>query len=486
MSRFTTEFKVGLVTLVAIVLCVVLVLRTDDRPDGAIAGYVLTAEFRSAEGIYPSTRVAVAGVPIGSVREVVLTGTVATVTLEMSGDVQLGVDSIAELRAEGILGDRYIRILPGLAPELLGDGDTIDSRIGGPDVDALTEQLEDIAVDVKAITGSVRVYLEDESTKAAMLATVENIRALSEDVRALTVANREQVDAIAQNLREVSENLNGIMRRSSSALDNELGSLEGTLASLDRTVRQVESIAHKIDAGEGTLGALINDDEPVQQLGEAFVEINDTLEEVGDLVATVSRLRTDIEYHGHYYVGGDPTSGAFADNPVAGTAKNVIGVRLIPREDYWYQIEVVSHPLGTFDLEERYSGDMGTLYSEYVRTEDYRLSFQFARRFHNTVFRLGLKESSGGAGLDQLMWRDRLVLSVDVYDFTYGSWPAMDGSPNLTVGLRAEPVRHLYLEGGAYNVVFGARHGFTTAYAGGGFSFTDDDFKWVVSALPLP
>ena len=483
MVRFTTEFKVGLVTLVAIVLCTLLVLRTDDRPDGAIAGYVLTAEFPSAEGIYPSTRVAVAGVSIGSVREVKLEGVRAVATLEMSGQVKLGTDSIAELRAEGILGDRYIRILPGTASELLGDGDVIQSRVGGPDVDALTEQLEDIATDVKAITSSLRDYLEDESTKTAMLATVDNIRALSEDVRALTMANREQVDAIARNLREVSENLNGIMQRSSSALDNELGSLESTLDSLDRTMQQVESIASKIDRGEGTLGALVNDDAPVQQLEEAFVEINDTLEEVGDLVATVSRLRTDIEYHGHVYAG---TDAAGFENPVAGAGKNAIGVKLIPRHDYWYALEVVSHPLGTIELTERYSEDLGAVYTEYHRDLDFRISFQFARRFHNSIFRLGLKESSGGAGFDQLLLRDRLVVSFDLYDFTYGSWPVLDGTPNLTIGLRAEPIRHLYVEGGAYNVLFGARHGFATAYAGGGFSFTDDDFKWVVSALPLP
>ena len=37
----------------------------------------------------------------------------------------------------------------------------------------------------------------------------------------------------------------------------------------------------------------------------------------------------------------------FAGNPTAGLFRNTVGVRLMPREDYWYVAELVSHLLST-------------------------------------------------------------------------------------------------------------------------------------------
>ena len=84
-----------------------------------------------------------------------------------------------------------------------------------------------------------------------------------------------------------------------------------------------------------------------------------------------------------------------------------------------------------------------------------------------------------------MLWRDKVMLSADVYDFTYGSWPVMDGTPNVEVTARLYPWRHVYLEGGMDNVILGARYGYATGFAGGGFTFDDDDLKYVLAALPV-
>jgi len=484
--RFSNEFKVGLLALVASALLAVFIARTDDRPGGAAGGgYTLYAEFPSAAGLYPSSQIRIAGVSIGSVRHIELAGPNARVTLEMDGAVKLPVDSYAELNFDGILGDKTMVAVPGSDAELLADGDTLQTRSSGPDFDKLSGQVEDITDNIAAITKSLRGYLEDDRATDTVSATLENIRDLSQDMAELSANNRAEVNAIARNLREVSETLNRVVGKLGGEVEGDAAKLRGALEKLESTMGKVESIADKIDRGEGTIGALVNDDEPVRQIGEGLEELNASLLEVGDLVATVSRLRTDVEYRGQYLFGSQPADGGF-ENPYAGGTRHRVALRLIPRPDFWYLLELVDHPLGTITYSETSNPTLGSYYSSYVRTYDLRYTAQFVRRFRNTAARLGLYESSGGVGLDQYLLRDRLLLSANLYDFTYGSWPLLDGTPNLSVGARLEPAPHLYLEGGLENTITGLRYGYFTAWAGAGFHFSDDDIKWLISVLPSP
>lgn len=483
MSRWSSEFKVGLVGLVAVAFAVWFVLITDDRPDGALNGYLLYADFDNAEGVYPNSQVRIAGVPVGSVKEITLQGGIAHVVIEMSGQVTLPVDSFVELKGTGVLGDKTVAVTPGTQTALLKDGDILQTRKGGLDVEALTAKVNEITTDVKSITTSLRGYLEDENLKSNLDASVENIKLLSEQMKEITSANRAEINAIADNMRQVSETLKQLMNTSGPQVESQLAQIHETIDSLNRTAGEVEAIAGKINGGEGTLGYLINDDTPARQVEETLGQVNRTVDEVNALVSSVNDLQAQVYYDGAVYFGSTPTSGLSA-NPVQLASRSAIGVRLMPREDYWYIIELVDHPLGSIEQTETSYPDIGESYTRYVRTLDTRMSFQFERRYGHLGFRLGLKDSSGGVGADAWLMHDRLWLSADLYDFTYGSWPVLDGTPNLTLGARVEPYPHLFVQAGLYNVLFGARHGFATGYVGGGIRFDDDDIRIILAALP--
>jgi len=481
---WSNEFKVGLLAIFAAVFSALFILQTDDRPDGAIDGYTLYADVPTAEGVRVTTQVLIAGVAVGSVRDIALQGSQARLALEMSGDVALPVDSWAELRTSGVLGDRIVVLSPGVEQELLVDGDLLQTRPYGLDIDNLQGQLEVITGNVQAITASLRDYLEDEGVKSSLDATVKNLEQLSEEVRELSTANKSEVNAIARNLREVSESLKTIIDATGTTVEEQGAAVAEATQRLNQSLDDINSITSKIDQGQGTLGVLVNDDTPVRQVETTLAEVNTTLREVNQVVTSVSDLRTEVYYDGAYFMGQQPTSGALTDNPVHGKSRNVLGLQIMPREDYWYVFEFVDHPVGSFDFRQVESPELGTRYTEYVRTRDVRFSFQFARRYNHIALRLGVKHSSGGVGADAYMWQDRVKVSADLYDFTYGSYPLLDGTPNLELGVRVEPYPHVFVQGGMYNTLMGARHGMHTGYVGAGLHFNDDDFKWIIATLP--
>jgi phospholipid/cholesterol/gamma-HCH transport system substrate-binding protein len=480
-ARFSNEFLVGLLSLFVVAATIWGVLRTDDRPDGAAGGYHLFVDFDSAEGVYADTPVRIAGVPIGNVDDIQLVGSTARARLSILGSVSLPADSYAELKSEGMLGDKFIRVTPGHAAVTLKDGDTLKALPPGADLDAVTAKVSAIADDVKSITATVRSVTEDQATRDQLKATIDNIQALSEELRAIAGENRQDLSVIADNLRTVSETMARVVDKTGQSVDVEMAAIQGATATLDRTATNLEAITKKVNDGEGTVGKLINDSTTIDS-------INDTVTTVNGLVSDVSKIRTEVYYRGDYFYGSDPNDPAdpsFNENPVAGGTRNVVGLRLMPREDYWYDFELVSHPLGSISYEDHSIPDLGTAYREYVVRPDFRLSFQFAKRFHDLVLRFGVKESSGGIGADWMLFRDRVQLSADVFDFTYGSWPKMDGIPNVQLTARVTPWRHVYVEGGLDNVALGARYGYVTGFAGGGFTFDDQDLKFVLAALPL-
>ena len=475
MASFTTEFKVGLLTIFATTVTIWGIVRTDDRPDGALEGYQLIAYFPSVEGVFPTTQVKIAGVSVGSVRKVELEGDIAKVTLEMSGSVRLAADSMGELKGEGVLGDKFIRVTPGRADKVLQEGDTLSSAPPAKGLDDIQAQVADIAVNAAAITESIRSMVEDPVLRDSLTRTVTNVEMLSQDLRTITNANREDLEVIAKNLVELSNTLNTLVNRTGDDVESEMATIRSVTQKLDGTLTHVNALAERIDNGEGTIGKLINDSSTVDSL-------NSTLAKVETTVDSITGLKTQVYYDGAVYLGTDPSEDGFTDNPVSGSSKSTIGLIISPRDDYSYIFGFTGHPLGSFSSEQHLYSDTGTSYTEVVKSEDFRLTFQFSKRWQNVAARLGVKESSGGVGLDVFLARDRVKLSADIYDFTYASWPVLDGTPNLTLAARVSPWDRVYVSAGWENAIFGLRHGFV----GAGFSFTDDDIKWVFAALPFP
>lgn len=485
MARFSNEFQVGLLSIVAVTITAWGVTRIDDRPDGSKT-YNLTVTFPSVDGVYPDTPVKVAGVPVGAVDRVELTGGTATLTLNMQGDVQLPVDTLAELKADGILGDKLIRLSPGKAAEFLKEGDVLTTSATGSELDALKSKAESIADDVKVITANLRSLTSDQELIGRTKNILTNIDGLSTDLRKMAADNRSELTTIARNLLEVSSTLKAVIEATGANVETEMKAVKAATEALQRTLGNVESITAKIDRGEGTIGQLVNDDTSMETVNATLKQVNGVVDQVGSLVNDVTRIQTDVYYRGDVYFGSDPHSGDFNQNPMSGSVRNVLGIKIQPKENSWYDIGLVSNPLGNISYEDHYLPGSGSSYREYVSRPDYRFTFQFARQFHHVVMRFGLKESSGGVGVDVLALHDRLSLSADLYDFTYGSWPVLDGTPNLQLNLRVNPWHFLYVEGGADNVILGAQHGYFTGFIGGGFTFNDQDLRVILPAVPSP
>ena len=101
-------------------------------PGSYVAGdkYSLRIEFASVLNLPEKAKVIVEGVDAGVLDTVELVGSTAVATVDLSADVRLPTDTVAELRQSSILGEIYISLQP--PADSSGAGSSSASGSGGP------------------------------------------------------------------------------------------------------------------------------------------------------------------------------------------------------------------------------------------------------------------------------------------------------------------------------------------------------------------
>lgn len=127
MKRFNLEVVVGLFMLFGFACFVFMSVKLGDVKIFNDKTYTVHARFGSVAGLKQGATVDIAGVNVGKVANIELNYETyeAMVTMQIKPEVKLQEDSIASIRTAGIIGDRYISILPGGSLDLIEDGGEI-------------------------------------------------------------------------------------------------------------------------------------------------------------------------------------------------------------------------------------------------------------------------------------------------------------------------------------------------------------------------
>ncbi len=141
MNRFNVETAVGLFVLAGIVAIAWLSIRLG-KLEIVGGDYVpVHAEFSSAAGVKKGASVDIAGVPVGKVDAITLSGYKADVLMKIRKGIALQDDTIASIRTMGLIGDKYISLSPGASDRLIPPGGTIRETESPPDFDQLVGEM---------------------------------------------------------------------------------------------------------------------------------------------------------------------------------------------------------------------------------------------------------------------------------------------------------------------------------------------------------
>ena len=95
---------------------------------GAVTGYEVTANFLRVEGLRDGGDVRISGIRVGTIvsQRLDLKTFDAVVRMSIDPSVKLPVDSYAQIASDGLLGDKYLQIVPGNDDEMIKAGGRIE------------------------------------------------------------------------------------------------------------------------------------------------------------------------------------------------------------------------------------------------------------------------------------------------------------------------------------------------------------------------
>ena len=128
-SNRSISVAVGLFVLLALAGMVFLALQASNARGFRMSHpYQVNADFADISSLSKNAKVTMAGVQIGKVKSIGYDQETykAKVVLEISGEYdRLPLDSSADILTAGLLGEKYIGVVPGGDPAMLQNGDTI-------------------------------------------------------------------------------------------------------------------------------------------------------------------------------------------------------------------------------------------------------------------------------------------------------------------------------------------------------------------------
>jgi phospholipid/cholesterol/gamma-HCH transport system substrate-binding protein len=506
-KKLLTPFRVGLLVLASGVfffIFMTFVRKGGLSDDESVTVY---AFFRDAGGLGKKSRVQIAGIAVGEVDTIVLEGTRAKVFLRVRKEIGLRTDATVTKRSEGLLGDYQLDLTPGTETQpLLRDGDGPIAVIEGQGMEAIFSSLNRITADIEEVTGSLSkvlggdkgagslehifqnmVTLSDSlddtvrNSSGRLETILKNVESFSADIRDISSGNDETIRRIVDNtaiitqdVRDVLTTVKKIVGSGEGDLKESVASLKQTLTRLDNSLANIEQITEKVRDGKGAVGTLLTD----ERIGQ---KISESVEDISDFASQLTRLQTEVGIKSEYLLS-------------QGSAKNSLGIRLIPKPDKYYLLEIIDDPRGVVDTQivqsnPPASGEPVTQIQRITR-DDLKFSAQFAKRYYFTTLRFGIIESTGGAGADVHFFNDHVTLKMDAFNFSVEELRY----PRLRATLRLQAFGHLFATAGmddilnrqvrdsASNKLIAGRD----IFFGAGVFFTDDDLKAVLTAAPVP
>lgn len=511
--RIKTETSVGLFILVAVGIFLYMsfqigVIRFDTARYSRYTVY-----FHDVSGLSKKADVQMAGVKVGWVEEVGLVNNGQQVRAEIMvlGSYPIYSDAYGLVRQDGLLGTKYVEIIPGdpHMPRIKPGGILMRPSKEPVAVDAMLGELRDIARNIQEVSASLKTVFAGDAGVQRLERVIDNFGMAAErasevvsSIGGVVNRNEQSFDEVMRDLRSIATDLKReIPSLSSSVRDGITQAAEALDRDLGRVAQQFEETAHpitqaarKITDGEGVIGKLVTDEDLSQNLTMA-------IDGVKKYFSQIDKLSVIFDVHGESMYGLGNEIGVE-------DGKGYLDVRVHPTEDYFYLGGLVGCYSGTIARYHKYREwynehgcplnpddmeltDYGRL--KYAHKKDVQVrqldsslyDLQFGKVYGPFAFRGGLFESTFGVGIDfdiPFNWDNvRWVTSFEAFDLR-GRNRLGDDRPHLKWLNKIFFADTLYMVFGADDFVSKTNK---NAFAGVGIRFADDDIKYLISKVSV-
>ena len=289
--KISNETKIGALTAIAITILILgySYLRGNDVFSGSNKYYAI---YNSVEGLTVSKPVLVNGFQIGRISQMKLQPNGHTVVeFKIEPNVVVPKNTLAKLESTDLLGSKAIVFELGNSNVPAEDKDTLKADIQGSLAESLQpiqKKAEMLITKLDSSLSAVNKILNPNFQKnidrsfMSIANSLQTLEGTTKKIDNLIGSQSSHIDAILNNAEVVSGNLktstahlNG-MTANFEKVSNDVAAanLKQTLDNANKAMADLQATIAKINAGQGSLGLLLNDDKMYKNLTDASNNLN--------------------------------------------------------------------------------------------------------------------------------------------------------------------------------------------------------------------
>ena len=249
-------------------------------------------EYARIGGLSKSSAVTINGLKVGTVDNIEFDTSVEKrghllVTFKIDNDFEFSKRSIVKIYSPNPLSGSNLAIIPNYEGDMAMSGDLLQGEMEeslftsiGERLNPLQQKIESVIVRTDSLFGRLNKVLNDNTINgvntsiANLSATIIDIRKTIEAVNSMVVDNQENLKITIENTRNITANFSKVSENINAVDFKEI------IDKADEAVDNFNEMSKKINAGEGTLGQLLNDKRMYDNLEAATGELEQLLRDI--------------------------------------------------------------------------------------------------------------------------------------------------------------------------------------------------------------
>ena len=481
-----TEAKIGLFITLSLFFLFGLLTQLSSFDNLFKKSYPILAQIADGSGLKEKAKVKLKGVDIGYVEEIGLVNNEVQTQLMIDENVKIPNDSIILISQDSLLGGKFLDIKPGTSShyieknQLLSKEEKVSSIADAST--AADEAFQEISLLVKDIRN-----IFDSGGQEDIKQTLSNLREFSTLLASISTEDNKTIHDILTNTNvallnanktidkfgEMSNEISGTSKEFKKVALNINKDLPEIMARINNLTQQLNSVSKTLNKKlptamdkfvdlEDNLNSVVKDNK--KNLANALTSVDGFFSNGTETIGKVDKyLDSLIKTELHVEMRTDEV---YDDG---GYSKTKLNLALKPDPTRYYLLGITSGP----DFTENKNEERGFVGNKNHQSGNFLLSAQYGKRFDDLLFRVGIIEGQGGAGVDYFALNDTLKFTTNISDFNAVS-DIRGTNPNLTTTIRYQFFKHInaYLSG---NNLLNSRA--NSVSLGLGVSFVDNDLK---------
>ncbi len=247
---------------------------------------VLEVYFEDVGTLALGDKVTVSGVHKGKVNKMTLTKGGVEVELIVSADVVLMQDAKIVIKNFGVMGERFVSIVPGKDSIELDISQPISGQYdaGLPEVMGL---MGEMVVELHELVGTLKKTVVSDSSLNKFSNTIHNLEAVSISLKNYVERNEGKLDETADNFLNASRKLNRTLAQNAGKVDSVATRFDRISVELEKFVWQLDTLstaargfADGLNNPDGTLKLLADDRRLYDDLRQAADNIDDLISDI--------------------------------------------------------------------------------------------------------------------------------------------------------------------------------------------------------------